>query len=123
LHGLIDDAGGLADDADLMEWCVELGVVDFLVGDPYRRKDGLVEEAPLDRVGAEVEVVDVVAEDGEDQCERVLDLPVVDVQAFDDGCRVEAFERGEFNLSVDTVLKIAAALEMTACELFGRANL
>jgi transcriptional regulator with XRE-family HTH domain len=34
-----------------------------------------------------------------------------------------AIERGEFNLSVDTVLKIAAALEMTACELFGRAQL
>jgi transcriptional regulator with XRE-family HTH domain len=34
-----------------------------------------------------------------------------------------AIERGEFNLSVDTVLKIAAALEMTACELFGRAKL
>jgi len=34
-----------------------------------------------------------------------------------------AIERDEFNLSVDTVLKIAAALEMTACELFGRAKL
>jgi transcriptional regulator with XRE-family HTH domain len=34
-----------------------------------------------------------------------------------------AIERGEFNLSVDTVLKIATALEMTACELFGRAKL
>jgi transcriptional regulator with XRE-family HTH domain len=34
-----------------------------------------------------------------------------------------AIERGEFNLSVDTVLKIVAALEMTACELFGRAKL
>jgi transcriptional regulator with XRE-family HTH domain len=34
-----------------------------------------------------------------------------------------AIERGEFNLSVDTLLKIAAALEMTACELFGRAKL
>jgi len=34
-----------------------------------------------------------------------------------------AIERGEFNLSVDTVLKIAAALEMTACDLFGRAKL
>lgn len=34
-----------------------------------------------------------------------------------------AIERGEFNISVDTVLKIAAALEMTACELFGRAKL
>ncbi len=34
-----------------------------------------------------------------------------------------AIERGEFNLSVDTVLKIAAALETTACELFGRAKL
>jgi transcriptional regulator with XRE-family HTH domain len=34
-----------------------------------------------------------------------------------------AIERGEFNLSVDTVLKIAAALEMTAGELFGRAKL
>jgi transcriptional regulator with XRE-family HTH domain len=34
-----------------------------------------------------------------------------------------AIERGEFNLSVDTVLKIAAALEMTACELFGQAKL
>jgi XRE family transcriptional regulator, regulator of sulfur utilization len=34
-----------------------------------------------------------------------------------------AIERGEFNLSVDTVLKISAALEMTACELFGQAKL
>ncbi|HSZ13103.1 MAG TPA: helix-turn-helix transcriptional regulator [Solirubrobacteraceae bacterium] len=34
-----------------------------------------------------------------------------------------AIERGEFNLSVDTVLKIAAALEMTASELFRRAKL
>jgi transcriptional regulator with XRE-family HTH domain len=34
-----------------------------------------------------------------------------------------AIERGEFNLSVDTVVRIAAALEMTACELFGRARL
>jgi transcriptional regulator with XRE-family HTH domain len=34
-----------------------------------------------------------------------------------------AIERGEFNLSVDTLLKIAAALEMTACELFGQAKL
>jgi transcriptional regulator with XRE-family HTH domain len=34
-----------------------------------------------------------------------------------------AIERGEFNLSVDTVIKIAAALEMTASELFGRAKL
>jgi transcriptional regulator with XRE-family HTH domain len=34
-----------------------------------------------------------------------------------------AIERGEFNLSVDTVLKIAAALEMTAGELFRRAKL
>jgi transcriptional regulator with XRE-family HTH domain len=34
-----------------------------------------------------------------------------------------AIERGEFNLSLDTVLKITAALEMTACELFRRAKL
>ncbi len=34
-----------------------------------------------------------------------------------------AIERGEFNVRVDTVLKIAAALELTACELFGRAKL
>ena len=34
-----------------------------------------------------------------------------------------AVERGEFNLSVDTVIRIAVALEMTACELFGRAKL
>jgi transcriptional regulator with XRE-family HTH domain len=34
-----------------------------------------------------------------------------------------AIERGEFNLSIDTVLKITAALEMTACELFRRAKL
>ena len=34
-----------------------------------------------------------------------------------------AIERGEFNLSVDTALKMAAALVMTACELFGRAKL
>lgn len=34
-----------------------------------------------------------------------------------------AIERGEFNLTVDTILKIAAGLEMTASELFGRAGL
>jgi Helix-turn-helix len=27
-----------------------------------------------------------------------------------------AIERGDFNLSVDTILKIAATLEMTACD-------
>jgi transcriptional regulator with XRE-family HTH domain len=34
-----------------------------------------------------------------------------------------AIERGEFNLSVDTILKIAVALEITASELFRRAKL
>jgi transcriptional regulator with XRE-family HTH domain len=34
-----------------------------------------------------------------------------------------AIERGEFNLSVDTVIKIAVALEMTASQLFRRAKL
>lgn len=34
-----------------------------------------------------------------------------------------AIERGEFNLTVDTILKIAAGLEMTASELFSRAGL
>jgi transcriptional regulator with XRE-family HTH domain len=34
-----------------------------------------------------------------------------------------AIERGEFNLSVDTVLKITDALKMTACELFRQAKL
>jgi transcriptional regulator with XRE-family HTH domain len=34
-----------------------------------------------------------------------------------------AIERGEFNLSVDTILKVAAALGMTAGELFGQAKL
>ncbi len=34
-----------------------------------------------------------------------------------------AIERGEFNLTVDTILKIAGGLEMTASELFGRAGL
>jgi transcriptional regulator with XRE-family HTH domain len=34
-----------------------------------------------------------------------------------------AIERGECNVRVDTVIKIAAALEMTAAELFGRAKL
>jgi hypothetical protein len=64
LDGLIDDAGGLAYDADFVEWRVELGVLDVLVGDPYRCKDGLVEEASLDWRGSEVEVVDAGAEDG-----------------------------------------------------------
>jgi transcriptional regulator with XRE-family HTH domain len=34
-----------------------------------------------------------------------------------------AIERGEFNLTVDTILKIAAGLEMRASELFERAGL
>ncbi|HTZ86009.1 MAG TPA: helix-turn-helix transcriptional regulator [Solirubrobacteraceae bacterium] len=34
-----------------------------------------------------------------------------------------AVERGEFNLSVDTVKKIATALDMTAAELFERAKI
>ena len=38
---------GLVDDADLIEWRVELGVIDVLVGDPYRFEDGSVDEASL----------------------------------------------------------------------------
>ena len=34
-----------------------------------------------------------------------------------------AIERGEFNLTLDTVIKIAVALEVTASELFARAKL
>jgi transcriptional regulator with XRE-family HTH domain len=34
-----------------------------------------------------------------------------------------AIERGQFNLSVDTIAKIAKGLEMTASELFERAKL
>lgn len=34
-----------------------------------------------------------------------------------------AIERGEFNLTVDTIAKIAAGLGMTASELFKRAKL
>jgi transcriptional regulator with XRE-family HTH domain len=34
-----------------------------------------------------------------------------------------AIERGEFNLTVDTVLKITSGLQMTASELFQRAGL
>ena len=34
-----------------------------------------------------------------------------------------AIERGEFNLTVDTIAKIAAGLSMTASELFKRAKL
>jgi transcriptional regulator with XRE-family HTH domain len=34
-----------------------------------------------------------------------------------------AIERGEFNLTVDTIAKIAAGLSMTASELFERAKL
>jgi transcriptional regulator with XRE-family HTH domain len=34
-----------------------------------------------------------------------------------------AIERGEFNLTVDTVLKITAGLQITASELFQRAGL
>ncbi len=34
-----------------------------------------------------------------------------------------AIERGEFNLTVDTIAKIAAGLRMTASELFERAEL
>jgi transcriptional regulator with XRE-family HTH domain len=34
-----------------------------------------------------------------------------------------AIERGEFNLTVDTVLKIAASLELPASQLFQRAKL
>ncbi|HEV2973996.1 MAG TPA: helix-turn-helix transcriptional regulator [Solirubrobacteraceae bacterium] len=44
-------------------------------------------------------------------------------QASMDRSYYGAIERGEFNVSVDTVIKIATALEMTACELFGRAKL
>jgi transcriptional regulator with XRE-family HTH domain len=34
-----------------------------------------------------------------------------------------AIERGEFNLTVDTVAKIAKGLDMSLAELFGRATL
>lgn len=34
-----------------------------------------------------------------------------------------AIERGEFNLTVDTILKIAVGLDMRASELFERAGL
>ena len=34
-----------------------------------------------------------------------------------------AIERGEMNPTVDTLLKVTTALEMTASELFGRAGL
>jgi transcriptional regulator with XRE-family HTH domain len=34
-----------------------------------------------------------------------------------------AIERGEFNISVDTLMKLTVALEMTASELFERAGL
>lgn len=34
-----------------------------------------------------------------------------------------AIERGEFNLTVDTIAKIAAGLDMSAAELFKRAKL
>jgi transcriptional regulator with XRE-family HTH domain len=34
-----------------------------------------------------------------------------------------AIERGETNPTVDTLLKVTAALGMTACELFGRAQI
>ncbi len=34
-----------------------------------------------------------------------------------------AIERGEFNLTVDTILKVAAGLDLTAAELFARAGL
>jgi XRE family transcriptional regulator, regulator of sulfur utilization len=34
-----------------------------------------------------------------------------------------AIERGEFNLTVDTIAKIAAGLDMTAADLFKRAKL
>jgi transcriptional regulator with XRE-family HTH domain len=34
-----------------------------------------------------------------------------------------AIERGEFNLTVDTIVKIAAGLDMTASDLFGLAKI
>jgi transcriptional regulator with XRE-family HTH domain len=34
-----------------------------------------------------------------------------------------AIERGEFNVSVDTIMKIAAGLRISASDLFGRARL
>lgn len=34
-----------------------------------------------------------------------------------------AIERGEFNISIDTLLKVATSLEITASELFTRAKL
>jgi transcriptional regulator with XRE-family HTH domain len=34
-----------------------------------------------------------------------------------------AIERGEFNISVDTILRVTRGLEMTASELFERAKL
>jgi hypothetical protein len=61
--GLIDDAGGLGDGLDCIERRVELGVLDVFVGDPDRRENGLIDEASLIGGGAQVEVVEVVAED------------------------------------------------------------
>lgn len=74
--GLVDDAGGLSHDAYLIEWRLEFAALDVFVRHPYRREDGLVDEAPLDRCGAQVEVVDVMAEDCQHQLERLLDLVV-----------------------------------------------
>ena len=34
-----------------------------------------------------------------------------------------AIERGEFNITMDTIMKIAAGLEMTASDLLGQAKL
>ncbi|HEV2974932.1 MAG TPA: helix-turn-helix transcriptional regulator [Solirubrobacteraceae bacterium] len=36
---------------------------------------------------------------------------------------VGAIERGQFNISLDTIVKIAAGLDITATELFRRAKL
>ncbi len=42
--------------------------------------------------------MDVVAEDGQDERERVLDLAVMDVQAINDRCGVEAFAPDPYRL-------------------------
>ncbi len=55
--------------------------------------------------------------------ERGLPQEALAVEASLDRSYYGAIERGEFNVSLDTIVKIAAALDVSAGELLTRARL
>jgi hypothetical protein len=87
----IDNACGLADDADRIERLLEVCVLDILVADPNLLEDRLIDEPSLLRTSPQIEVVDVSAEKRQDERKRTLKLVVPKAEPTDDGGRVDAF--------------------------------